>query len=67
MEVIAMDLDHALRVFKLYYYLFAQDPSQAEGMLLTEGEKQAIADVEKVVIEYSALVANKAGSAAARA
>ena len=57
-----MDFDHALTVFRLYYYRYRQDPSEAERMLLTEKEKQAIVDLEKVVLEYSDLVASKTGS-----
>ena len=57
-----MDLDHALTVFRLYYYRFRQDPSEAERMLLTEKEKQSITDLEKVVREYSDLVTSKTGS-----
>jgi hypothetical protein len=67
MEVIVMDLDHALTVFRLYYYRFRQDPSEAAGMLLTDKEKQAIADLEKLVLEYSDLVAGKTGSTVTKA
>ncbi len=62
-----MDLNHALRVFRLYYNLFEQDPSAAERMLLTEGEKEAISDIEKVVTEYCALAANKSGQTLSKA
>jgi hypothetical protein len=67
MEVFVMDLDHALTVFRLYYHRFRQDPSEAERMLLTEKEKQAIADLEKVVLEYSDLVTSKTGSSVTKA
>ena len=62
-----MDLDHALTVFRLYYYRFRQDPSEAASMLLTDKEKQAIAELEKVLLEYSDLVASKTGSMVTKA
>ena len=52
-----MDFDHALRVFRLYCLRLEQDPSDAAKMLLTEREKQAIGELEKVILEYSDLVA----------
>jgi len=54
-----MDFDHALRVFRLYCLRLEQDPSDAAKMLLTEREKQAIGELEKVILEYSDLVARK--------
>ena len=67
MEVIVVDLDHALTVFRIYYYRFKQDPSEAAGMLLTDKEKHAIADLEQLVLDYSDLVASKTGSTATEA
>ena len=48
-----MDLDHALRVFRLYRYHADRNPLDAEKMLLTEGERQAIAEIEKLLSECS--------------
>ncbi len=62
-----MDLDHALTVFRLCYYRFRQDPSEAASMLLTDNENQAIADLEKVVLKYSDLVASNTGSTVTKA
>jgi hypothetical protein len=62
-----MDLDHALHIFRLYYHLLGQDESQAETMLLTDGEKEAIAKIQKVIVECWAPVAGKSGPATARA
>ena len=62
-----MDLDHALWVFRLYRQRLEQDPSDAAKMLLTEREKQAIEALERLVLEYSDLVAGKTGPMLTRA
>ncbi len=62
-----MELNHALRVFRLYYVNFKQDPLQAENKLLTDSERQAIGDIEKVVLECSDLVAAKTQPGLAKA
>ena len=56
-----MDFDHALRVFRLYCYHLKQDPGYAAGMLLTDTEKRAVAELEKLVLEYSEVIAGKSG------
>ncbi len=67
MEVFVMDLNHALHVFRLYYHRLEQDPPEAAGKFLTEAEKQAIADLEKVVLQYADQLARKTSRAVTRA
>jgi hypothetical protein len=69
MEVGAMDLDHALHVFKLCCYRLEREhlereSSRVDAMFLTEEEKQAISDIKKLVLEYFPLIAGETGSAA---
>jgi hypothetical protein len=50
-----MELDRALRVFKLYCMHFEENPIQAESLLLTDEEKQAILELKALVKEYGGL------------
>ncbi len=62
-----MDLDHALRVFRLYRYHFDRNPLDAEKMLLTEGEKKAIAEIEKLMCECSDAYKGRTGAVVTKA
>jgi len=50
-----MDIDRALRVFKLYCMHYEQDPRQAETLLLTDEERQAILELKNLIKEYGRL------------
>ena len=50
-----MELDRALRVFKLYCMHFEENPIQAESLLLTDEEKQVIVELKDVIKEYGGL------------
>jgi len=51
-----MDLDHALRIFRLYCRRLQQDPSSVEAMLLTDNEKLAISKLKDLVKEFAGLL-----------
>ncbi len=57
-----MDLDHALHVFRLYCIRLKEDPSDAESMLLTDKEKQAIQELKYLIKEYAHLIAGDRGT-----
>jgi hypothetical protein len=50
-----MDFDHALHIFRLYCYRLERDPAQADSMLLTDAEKQAIQELKDLVKKYAGL------------
>ncbi|HOI96024.1 MAG TPA: hypothetical protein PK250_15065 [Syntrophobacter fumaroxidans] len=50
-----MDIDRVLRVFRLYCMHYEQDPKQAETLLLTGEEKQAILELKNLIEEYARL------------
>ncbi|MBP8646546.1 MAG: hypothetical protein KBH99_10565 [Syntrophobacteraceae bacterium] len=59
-----MDLDRALRVFKLYCEQWKEDPRQAEGLLLTDEEKQSIQELKNLIREYAPLIEKQDSTAA---
>jgi hypothetical protein len=51
-----MDLIHALHIFRLYCYHLKRNPSDAESLLLTDSEKEAIRQLKGLIMEYSDLI-----------
>lgn len=58
-----MDFDQAMRVFRLYCLRLEKEPAQADTMLLTENEKEAISVLKGVIREYSGLFWKEHGGA----
>lgn len=62
-----MDLTHALHVFRLYCFQLKKDPFEAESMLLSDQEKQAIQELKDVIREYADLIVDDRGKVAGKA
>lgn len=51
-----MELDRALRVFRLYCWCLVQDRQGAESLFLTDEERRAIRKLENLVKDYAGLL-----------
>ena len=51
-----MDLDRALRVLRQYCWNLKRDRLQAESLLFTNEEKQAILELKELMKEYAGLI-----------
>jgi len=61
-----MELNHALHVFRLYCYHLKRNPADAESMLLTDEERQAIQEAKDLVKEYADAIVGDRGRVAAK-
>lgn len=62
-----MELGRALTVFRQYCRLLKRNRSEAESLLLTDTEKQAIRDLREIVREYAYLFNEDLQTESARA
>lgn len=62
-----MDLDRAVRVFKQYAWHLERDRLQAESLLLTNEEKQAILELKALIRDYAALFETEGSVPSAKA
>jgi len=62
-----MDLERALRVFRQYCLSYRRDRLQAESLLLTDEERQAILGLKELIKEYADLFGRDEHSSVARA
>ncbi len=50
-----MDMDQALRAFRIYCYRLEKHPAEAESLLLTGEEKLAIRELKELTKQYGYL------------
>jgi len=62
-----MDLDRAIRVFREYCRSYRRDRLQAESLLLTDEERQAILGLKDLIKECADLFGRDEHSSAAKA
>ncbi len=62
-----MDFDRATRVFREYCRSYRRDRLQAESLLLTDEERQAILGLKELIKEYADLFGPDEHSSVARA
>lgn len=61
-----MEFTHALHIFRLYCNRLKQDPFDAELMILTDAEKQALQELKGIIEEYSDLIVGNRGTGASK-
>ncbi|NLI81830.1 MAG: hypothetical protein GX443_09105 [Deltaproteobacteria bacterium] len=62
-----MDLEHALRIFKLYCYIYRRSAAEAESILWSEREREAIRQLKRLVRESADLFREEDSALTAKA